>query len=316
MRYALAVLLAVLPFIAHADPARQVPLELQQSALYSVEDSVQGIRVRSMPSVSPEAVEIAKQRIAMLLAHLPVEAQNMADAGAELRIMTGHPDTDVTGGLVTYGTEENILKNEQDRFRDHRDICVHECTHMLHAVGLGREQCAAITKRFAEVQAEGLWPGCYALTNESEFFAELTMWYFGTRGDYGQLKDPQEGPQWLEQYDPKSYALLDDLFQGRMPSERIEWHELENQGAAAEGSLKALDSEQHSQVQFINNTDGAVSYYWLDYNGQRVPYGTVEAHARGSMSTFIGHPWLLTDSAGKVLGVWVPEYGHSRIVVE
>ncbi|MCC7479881.1 hypothetical protein IT575_15685 [bacterium] len=300
---------------ASADASRQVPPELQKSALYSMEDSVHGIRIRSMPGVSAEAIEIAKARLAMLLEHLPQVAANLADAGAELRIMTGYPNTDVTGGLVSYATEENILKNERDRFTDHRDICVHECAHMLHTA-FGPEQCAAITQRFAEAQAAGLWPGCYAMTNESEFFAELTMWYFGTRGDYGRLPEPQEGPAWLKQYDPQSYELLDSIYSGRLLSRRIEWKRLADRGAAAEGSLKSLDSGQPSQIQYVNNTGGTVSYYWLDFEGKRVPYGTVEAGERGSMSTFISHPWLLTDSAGTVLGIWVPETTHDRIVVE
>lgn len=312
----LAISLLIAPGFAHADAARQVPPELQSVALYSGSDSVLGITIRYMPEVSAEAVETAKARLRMMLEHLPVVAQNLASAGAELRIMTGHPNTDVTGGLISYATEENILKNERDRFSDHRDICVHECAHMLHLCGFGTQQRAAITTRFKAAQAAGLWPGCYAMTNEDEFFAELTMWYFGTRGDYGKLPDPQEGPQWLKQYDPASYEMLDSIYSGRLVSERIEWREIANQGASAEGQLKSVDSGRSCQVQFVNNSGRKLKFFWLDYSGQRVPYGEIGAGERSGMNTFVGHPWLLCDSEGNVAGIWVPESAHDRVIIQ
>ncbi len=50
-----------------------------------------------------------------------------------------------------------------------------------------------------------------------EFFAELTMGYFGTLGDLG-LDDPKrpEGPDGLKNYDAESFALFHDLYQGRI----------------------------------------------------------------------------------------------------
>ena len=266
--------------------------------------------------MSSEAVETAKARLRMLLEHLPVVAQNLASAGAELRIMTGHPEVDVTGGLITYATEENILKLETDRFSDHRDICVHECAHMLHTTGFGKEQCAAISARFKKVQTEGLWPGCYALTNESEFFAELTMWYFGTRGDYGQLKDPQEGPEWLKQYDPESYNLLDEIFSGRMAIEKIEWKVLSFLWAIPEKDLRSLSGDKRCQIMFHNKTAETLEFWWLDYEGRRVRFGEVGPGERASMDTYETHPWVLTRPDGRTAAHFIPDAGHCLAVIE
>jgi hypothetical protein len=292
---------------AQADAARQVPPELSKAALYSEETDFRGIRIRYMPGVSAAAVEIAKDRLGQLLAHLPVVEQNLVDCGAELRIMTGHPDTDVTGGLVSYATEENILKNERDRFSDHRDICIHECSHMLHLAGFGAKQRAAIEQRYSEVLAEGLWPHCYALSNDREFFAELAMWYFGTRGDYGQLPDPQEGRAWLASYDPKSFKLLDDIFQGRIESERIEWHRLPDLGAQQEAKLRSLEGVKRCQIVFSNQTSEPLAYWWLDYEGKRVLFGEVGPHERASMDTFETHPWVMLRLDGSVAAIFVPD---------
>ena len=67
-----------------------------------------------------------------------------------------------------------------------------------------------------------MWKGAYAATNVSEYFAELTMWYFGTHGDLHMTgQKPANGPQGLKAYDPEAYALLEDLYSGRIPIERV-----------------------------------------------------------------------------------------------
>ena len=78
-----------------------------------------------------------------------------------------------------------------------------------------------IREQYHRSLEKGLWSGAYAATNESEFFAELTMWYFGTRGDLHMTgPKPADGPEGLKQYDPDAYALLDALYSGRIPVAR------------------------------------------------------------------------------------------------
>lgn len=57
--------------------------------------------------------------------------------------------------------------------------------------GLGDGQRQQIEACYQEsVVNNGLWnrkegqPAAYAATNPSEYWAELTMWYFGTHGEY------------------------------------------------------------------------------------------------------------------------------------
>ena len=59
--------------------------------------------------------------------------------------------------------------------------------------------------------------GSYAGSDEDEFFAELTMWYFGTHGNMGMRgPKPANGPEGLKQYDPEAFALWDEFYSGRM----------------------------------------------------------------------------------------------------
>ena len=65
--------------------------------------------------------------------------------------------------------------------------------------------------------AKGLWQKSYAGSNPDEFFAELTMWYFGTHGDLHMTgPKPANGPDGLKHYDPEAFALLDEFYSGRM----------------------------------------------------------------------------------------------------
>ena len=64
---------------------------------------------------------------------------------------------------------------------------------------------------------KGLWIGSYAATNPDEFFAELTMWYFGTHGDRSMKGPrPENGPEGLKRYDPEAFALFDYFYRGRL----------------------------------------------------------------------------------------------------
>jgi hypothetical protein len=56
-----------------------------------------------------------------------------------------------------------------------------------------------------------------------EFFAELTMWYFGTHGDLSMTgPKPANGREGLKRYDPEAFALIDDFYSGRIEIGKIE----------------------------------------------------------------------------------------------
>ena len=119
-------------------------------------------------------------------------------------------------GLLTSCGEENLLKLEKDRYRG-RDICVHEFAHNILGYGVSRDVRDKVREQYRRSLDHGLWVGSYAASNFDEFFAELTMWYFGTHGDLGMKGDkPANGRDGLKAYDPEAFALLDDFYSGRM----------------------------------------------------------------------------------------------------
>ena len=118
------------------------------------------------------------------------------------------------GRLVSCG-EENLLRLADGRYRG-RDICVHEFSHCIRNFGITPKLRARFDNQYRRSLAKGLWRGAYAATNPDEFFAELSMWYFGTHGDLGmEGSKPRSGRKGLLDYDPEAYALFDEFYGGR-----------------------------------------------------------------------------------------------------
>lgn len=202
----------------------------------------EGIPIKAPTNVVDEALFAARDRLSMMLSNLPSVRVKLHAAGAELHIigrdqvttdlpewrhdkgkplaeyhgLTRDQRTRGMGGLLTSCGEENLLKLEKDRYRG-RDICVHEFAHNILGYGVSHDLRDKVRQQYRRSLDQGLWVGSYAGSNFDEFFAELTMWYFGTHGDLG-MKDvkPANGRDGLKVYDPEAFTLLDDFYSGRM----------------------------------------------------------------------------------------------------
>jgi alpha-glucosidase len=243
-RLLLTLSLAAMPAGAAAAEER-APIQVldpPERGFYAKVLDYEGIPIKSALEVSDEALYVARDRLTRMLRYLPQVRANLARAGAELHIigkdqvtsdlpehrhLKGKPfDGSLTvdqrtrglGGLLTSCGEENLLELPGDRYRG-RDICLHEFAHNVRAHGIGPELRRRIREQFQASLAKGRWRGAYAATNDDEFFAELTMWYFGTHGDLRmEGPKPENGPEGLRKYDPEAFALLDDFYSGRIPT--------------------------------------------------------------------------------------------------
>lgn len=210
-----------------------------------------GIPIKAHQVVSNEAMEAAYGRLSRLLAHLPAVVTNLVTAKVELHIigkdqvttdlpewrqdkgvplpeyggLTRDQRTRGMGGRLTSCGEENLLKLDQDKYRG-RDICLHEFAHAIRNFGLDQAVVDKFDRQYERSLAKKLWIKSYAASNPDEFFAELTMWYFGTHGDLNMTgPKPENGPEGLKQYDPEAFALFDDFYQGRIPIGKAGLHD-------------------------------------------------------------------------------------------
>lgn len=212
-----------------------------EQGFFSKELSFHGIPIKAHAVVSDEALYAAYERLATMLAHLPAMITNLVTAKVELHIigrdqvttdlpewrhdkgkplaeyngLTRDERTRGMGGQLVSCGEENLLKLEKDRYHG-RDICLHEFAHALRNFAMSEASRGQFDTQYHRSTDKGLWLKAYAATNPDEYFAELTMWYFGTHGDLG-MRDPkpENGPVGLKKYDPESFVLFDDFYQGR-----------------------------------------------------------------------------------------------------
>jgi hypothetical protein len=303
------------------------PTDEAYSSFYTKHLDAGGIVIRANHDVSDVALGEARRRIDLMLGHLPTVRANLCAAGAEVHIigkdevtsdlpenryMKGKPfQGDLTvdqrtrglGGLLTSCGEENLLRLPEDRYFG-RDILVHEFGHNILNNGANAAFRQQVEQRYHASLAAGKWVKAYAATNSNEFFAELSMWYFGTHGDLGmEGEKPVAGREGLRKYDPGAFALLDDFYQGRI--ETPAGAALAALPAAREAFLRSHDSDTPSTIIFHNNTGQMLQLYWIDYQGRRKPYGWVPPHAVDERSTFATHPWLCVDKSGHVVALFV-----------
>lgn len=201
----------------------------------------EGLPIKASDAVVDEAFHEAHNRLMAMLHDLPEITRRLVAAGVELHIIGRHQVTTdlpewrhdkgrrlkeyngltrdertrgMGGRLVSCG-EENLLRLPKDRYRG-RDICVHEFAHAIRSIGMTRSTRARFDEQYRRSLAKGLWKGAYAESNPGEFFAELSMWYFRTRGDLSMKgQKPADGPEGLKAYDADAFALLDAFYKGR-----------------------------------------------------------------------------------------------------
>ena len=202
-----------------------------------------------------------------------------------------------TGGAFCSVGEENLLCTSEDarvRLSDPRyggrDILAHESAHTLMDLGLDDAQRRRIRAAFVEsVEEQGRWTRAsgeraYAGTNESEYFAELTMWYFGSRGEYVDAEVPASGREALRAYDPRGCELLESIYSGSVDptiAPRVHWHEYRadrvdpaRRGRGGRAALE-LRSRRHGapadgaqgaavNLMFVNRTAHDLVLSWAD----------------------------------------------------
>jgi Mlc titration factor MtfA (ptsG expression regulator) len=109
-----------------------------------------------------------------------------------------------------------LLNLPSDRYREGFDICIHEFAHAIMNYGFTHEQRQRIQEQYDRSLRSGLWQSAYAATTPNEYWAELSMWYFGARGDRRMNgTPPADGAQGLKDYDPGGYDLLDGLYHAK-----------------------------------------------------------------------------------------------------
>lgn len=277
----------------------------------------EGIAIRSGNVVSNKALYIAASKLRLMLANMDSARKNLIGAGAELHIIgkdqqpSDLPEladqkgmnyidhgtvTDIdkrtrgVGGLYASCGEENLLQLPADRYAGGWDICIHEFAHTIMNYGLDEQLQQKIHQQYKLSIAAGLWKGAYAESNPQEYWAELSMWYFGAHGNFVDgVHTPVPGRIGLANYDNGGYMLLDSIYKGLLqPSAQ------HISVQVMKGAVSGTSTEK-SVIRVTNSRSSAVKLYWVDQNGNNKLYASVSAKSNLVQATFVSSVWMVAD---------------------
>lgn len=72
-----------------------------------------------------------------------------------------------------------------------------------------------------------------------------------------------------------------------------------------EGKIKSLVEDKALITVFINARAETVELFWLDYEGARFSYGNILPGESRRLTSNETHPWLVADTSGKAIGIYV-----------
>ena len=225
----------------NAEVAREITvIDPPESGFFSKQLDYHGIPIKAHAVVSDAALLGARERLDRMLGKLPGIRAKLAEHRVRLHIigkdqvttdlpewrhdkgkplaeyngLTRDERTRGMGGREVSCGEENLLRLRKDRYRG-RDICVHEFAHAIQGYGMTDAERERFERQYKASLEKGRWLGSYAGSNVHEYFAELSMWYFGTRGDLKMSgPKPKDGPEGLRKYDPEAFELFDRFYRG------------------------------------------------------------------------------------------------------
>jgi len=64
----------------------------------------------------------------------------------------------------------------------------------------------------------------------------------------------------------------------------------------ARHSIKSYPNKKLSFVRFLNQTQRKVEVIWINYEGARVRYKTLEPQDYFDVNTYVAHPWVFQDA--------------------
>ncbi|GAA4094638.1 hypothetical protein GCM10022392_16810 [Mucilaginibacter panaciglaebae] len=297
--------------------------------------------VRSSNEVDDKALHVAAQKINMMLANIPDARYNLAQWGAEIHIIGKNQQTSDLpefrgqkgalntenrgmatnidqrtrgmGGIYTSCGEENLLNLPGDRYAAGLDICIHEFAHNIMNYALNDDLQKKIRDQYRRSIDKGLWKDAYAAVNAGEYWAELSMWYFGAHGEFLRgTQKPAPGPAALAAYDPEGYALLKAIYGGQLKTDKAAI-------AAAQSvapNTKSASVNQKVNLMFTNNTSQKLKLFWIDYLGKARPYGELSPYNKTVQKTFAGNVWKVTDGKGKAIGYYTTSARYAMVTVK
>ncbi|WP_299464513.1 zinc-dependent peptidase [uncultured Microscilla sp.] len=139
----------------------------------------------------------------------------------------------------------------------------------------------------------------YGANNHLEYFAELTEAFFGKNDYYPFTKKD------LKLHDPKAYALLTKIWQGKNLSIHINI-----------SSKKSKQSSKRATLLLKNKSNELLYGYWVDFHGKEIFYFKIRAGQEVKQATYTKHLWRLKNTDGRLVKELRPSQSYQKVVID
>ena len=89
----------------------------------------------------------------------------------------------------------------------------------------------------------------------------------------------------------------------------------ESKHPAEERGIKSYDENIEALITFANGSGQTIKIYWIDFDGKRVLYMTLQNGEAYTQQTFLTHPWLITDENDNAWSLHYPDGEPRRVEV-
>jgi hypothetical protein len=243
-----------------------------------------------------------------------------ASTGTAPAAATPAPKVDIdaiagaTGGVYSNCPEVNVLHLPGDGYGRNSEVCIHEFAHDIMLTGFDERMRVEVEKQFKRSIGKGLWKGAYAATNAHEFWAEISVWYFGAQGGTGKMIPPipAAGPDALRAYDPEAYALADRFYSGEKQPKIVKMYQAKPVKQLERNNLTADAAE----LMFVNDTPGRRHIYWVSLDGVPHDFGFVEPYSRRIYRCYTYEYWMVRDPRRKDYQLFFNPEAVSEVAIE
>jgi hypothetical protein len=91
--------------------------------------------------------------------------------------------------------------------------------------------------------------------------------------------------------------------------------ELQAQDCSRAPSLKATSDTSETEIEIVNHSSRVIKAYWLNYDGKREPYGSLQPQESQEFVTYATHPWLIANSSDECISIFVADEQPGRAVI-
>ncbi|MEC5128399.1 hypothetical protein VSU19_16670 [Verrucomicrobiales bacterium BCK34] len=252
--------------------------------------------------------------------------------------------------------EENLLALEGDPYGTESIMIHEfaHAIHLMGVNSIDDSFQGRLEKTFNRASLKGLWKSKYAGTNPAEYWAEGVQSWFDTNRENDFEHNHVNTREELRAHDPALAALVESIFgdaewryvnpRGRRdaghlatlnrktapvfawPPDLVAAYDalqsgedrksLElSVGEVPEGRVSGK-GDLEVRLRFDNQSMETVRIFWVDFSGERKPYGFVDPGRNHDQSTFSNHLWVLVGESGEDLG-WVAAAGEDgRVIVK